>query len=266
MQNKYLLAVVLVLIVVAAVWYYKPGDTSPQAVEGTSQATAVNEVEAKVVTEQVAYFEDKKGYFVRPETPGSYPGVVMIHENRGLRPEIKKAAEDLAKEGYLVLAVDLYGVVMETQEEARAFSPTYDAAKGIENLKTATAFLREQGASKIASLGWCFGGAQSLALATSGERLDGTIIYYGRLNTDRDTLDSIQWPVLGIFGDQDQAISTTSVAEFEAALKELDVPIEVHMYEGVGHAFANPSNPNHAPEETADAWQQTLAFLDRTLR
>src|SRR3989338_3867605 len=62
-----------------------------------------------IVDDAVAYFPGVTGYFVRPETPGNYPGVVMIHENRGLRPEIKQSAETLAKEGYLVLAVDLLG-------------------------------------------------------------------------------------------------------------------------------------------------------------
>lgn len=264
MQYKLLFAILLALFVVTFGWYFR--SDAPQPTGQDVAPLAAQNVSDEVVAEEVPYFEDAKGYFVRPAGAGVHPGVVMIHENRGLRPEIKAAAEDLAREGYMVLAVDLYGVVMETQEEARAFSQTYDAAKGLDNLHAATEYLRQSGANKVASLGWCFGGAQSLALATSGEKLDGTIIYYGRLQAEKDDLDNIDWPVLGIFGDQDQAISTTSVANFEQTLQELEVPVEIHMYEGVGHAFANPSNQNHAPEETADAWQKTLTFLDRTLR
>lgn len=267
MKRALLLVFTVTLLGAASAWYILQEQPQSESVQtSVTETEAVKAASEEIVSEEVNYFEDKRGYFVRPTAAGAYPGVVMIHENRGLRPEIRTAAERLASEGYQVLAVDLYGVVMETQEEARAFSPTYDAEKGIENLKAAAAYLREQGAPKLASLGWCFGGAQSLALSTSGEDLDATVIYYGRLTEDRDVLSKLNAPVLGIFGDQDQAISTSSVAQFEATLTELNVPTEIHMYPGVGHAFANPSNPNHAPEETADAWQQTLAFLEKTIR
>ncbi|MBY0310129.1 dienelactone hydrolase family protein [Patescibacteria group bacterium] len=220
-----------------------------------------------VVGEEVEYFNDSRGYYAKPAAEGSYPGVVMIHENRGLREEIKRAADELAAEGYRVLAVDLYkGTVMQTQEEARAYSSQYDRAVGIQNMRTATAFLRKEGAPKIASLGWCFGGAESLALSTSGENLDATVIYYGRLPEDQAVLTQLKSPVLGIFGSVDQVVPTSSVAVFESNLKNLGVPAEIYMYEGVGHAFANPSNPNFAPAETADAWGKTLAFLEQHLQ
>lgn len=85
-------------------------------------STTENNLSAITSIADIEYFPEAKGYLARPEAPGTYPGVVMIHENRGLRPEIKQAAENLAKEGYVVLAVDLYkGNVLETQEEARAY-------------------------------------------------------------------------------------------------------------------------------------------------
>jgi carboxymethylenebutenolidase len=69
--------------------------------------------------------------------------------------------------------------------------------------------------------------------------------------------------VLGIFGDQDQSIPVDSVKQFEQALNEIGVINEIYIYPGVGHAFANPSGDNYAPKETADAWEKTLAFLDK---
>jgi carboxymethylenebutenolidase len=120
--------------------------------------------------------------------------------------------------------------------------------------------------SKIASLGWCFGGGFSLQLALNAERpLAATVIYYGTLVTDQQELSSITWPVLGIFGTEDQVISVESVDQFEAALDANGTTNEIYMYEGVGHAFANPSNAGHAPEETADAWVKTLNFLSEHL-
>jgi carboxymethylenebutenolidase len=228
---------------------------SPSTTEITTQA-------------DVTYFPEAKGYFARPAAQGSYPGIVMIHENRGLRPEIKTMAEEMAKEGYMVLAVDLYkGQVVETQEQARAISSGFDQEEGTANLKAAAAYLREQGAAKIASLGWCFGGRQSVALAISGEPLDATVVYYGgNMASTVEELEPINWPVLGIFGEEDQAIPIEKVKEFESSLNTLGVENEIHIYPGVGHAFANPSGNNYAPEETKDAWIKTVNFLEKHLK
>jgi carboxymethylenebutenolidase len=82
---------------------------------------------------------------------------------------------------------------------------------------------------------------------------------------DEEELTKIQWPVLGIFGDQDESIPVEDVDRFGQALNSTGVPNEIYIYEGVGHAFANPSGDNYAPEQTGDAWQKTLAFLKRNL-
>lgn len=224
--------------------------------------------EVKIISEDnVEYFPGAKGYFVQPEAPGVYPGVVMIHENRGLRPEIRDTAETLAQEGYMVLAVDLLGGVAEDQDGARALTANFKQETGVANMKAAAAFLREKGAMKIASLGWCFGGRQSVELAISGEKLDATVVYYGGgMATTTEKLAPITWPVLGIFGDQDRAIPLEMVESFKTSLNELKIPNEVHIYPGVGHAFANPSGANYAPEATMDAWQKTLAFLQASLK
>lgn len=260
MKQTILLIVVFIIAGVFGWWW-----SGQDAEEVATVPAAIEEV--SVDASMVTYFEEVQGYYARPADDAEYPGVVMIHENRGLRPEIIAEAEALAAEGYQVLAVDLYdGVVMETQEEARAFGATYDEATGLENLQAAAAYLRAQGAQKVASLGWCFGGAQSLLLSTSGTELDATVIYYGRLSTDEEKLTAINWPVLGIFGDEDQVVPEESVDAFEETLNNLMIENEIYMYEGVGHAFANPSNPNFAEVETADAWSRTLSFLARTLK
>jgi len=168
----------------------------------------------------------------------------------------------------MVLAVDLFnGTVAEEQTQARSLTANFNQATGTANMKAAAAYLRSQGAPKIASLGWCFGGRQSIELAISGEQLDATVVYYGGgMATTTQRLAPIKWPVLGIFGDKDQAISTTTVKAFENSLDTLGVENEIHMYPGVGHAFANPSGVNYAPEATMDAWKKTLAFLNENLK
>ncbi len=275
MPKLLLVPALLVLVAVGFVAWQK--DDSPEMKEVKEEAKELvtnmemlaTENDTPIVTEtDVMYYPGAKGYFVRPEKEGEYPGVVMIHENRGLRPEIKATAEQLAREGYLVLAVDLYnGQVVDNQEQARALSGSFDQAKGTENLKAAAKYLRDKGATKLASLGWCFGGRQSLVLATSGEKLDATVVYYGGgMPTTVDDLKPIKWPVLGIFGDQDQAIPVDKVREFEASLDTLAIENDIYIYPGVGHAFANPSGMNYAPDETKDAWEKTTAFLEEYLK
>src|SRR5262245_4167251 len=201
------------------------------------------------------------------------PAVVMIHENRGLNEHIKLMADTLAKEGYVVLAVDLFnGQVASNQEDAGQLSGAVreNPTEAIANLRAAVRYLaslENVNASQISSLGWCFGGQQSLQLALNTEPnypLSSTIIYYGRLVSDPDELSKIKWPVLGIFGDQDDSIPVENVTNFESALDSLGIPNEIYVYEGVGHAFANPSRDSYAPEQTADAWNKTLSFLKNT--
>jgi carboxymethylenebutenolidase len=194
----------------------------------------------------------------------------MIHENRGLNDNIKDTADILAKQGYVVLAVDLFqGQVTADPNRNRELSSAIRNNPGIaiENMKSAVDYLsslQNVNASRIASIGWCFGGGQSLQLAlhTEDHPLAATVIYYGQVINDTRELSKIKWPVLGIFGDQDRSISVDSVRAFEQALNETGVINEIYIYSGVGHAFANPSNPNYAPQETADAWKKTLAFLN----
>jgi len=268
-MKKVILLVILFIVIGGGIYWWQNRKTATPTSESTTTNGKMLETTntIPIVSENVSYFEGANGLFARPQKEGTYPGVVMIHENRGLRPEIRTMAEELAKEGYMVLAVDLFGKVVEKQEDARALTSVFDQEKGIENMQAAVSFLREKGAAKIASLGWCFGGRQSVALAISGENLDATVVYYGgNMATAQEELAPIKWPVLGIFGDQDQAIPVEMVREFETSLNALGVEHEIHIYPGVGHAFANPSGMNYAPNETKDAWAKTIVFLDKNLQ
>lgn len=230
----------------------------------------------------VNYYDQANGYLVYPSASnenksgnnnGTLPAVVMIHENKGLNDHIKNMANLLARNGYVVLAVDLFKGEVTTDRDRSSELTQYirdnpDIATA--NLQSAVKYLASLpnvNAEKIASLGWCFGGAQSLQLALNSQDhpLSATIIYYGRLITDNATLAKIKWPVLGIFGDQDSSIPVDTVKAFESALNSNNIPNEIYIFKGVGHAFANPSGDNYAPTETKDAWNKTLSFLDKHL-
>jgi carboxymethylenebutenolidase len=225
----------------------------------------------------VEYFPDSQGYLVYPvssnDTVGKkLPAVVMIHEWWGLNENIKNMANLLAKQGFVVLAADLYkGEVANNPERAMELVQTVrnNQNNSINNLQTAVKYLSllpNVDSSKIASLGWCFGGGQSLQLALNSQDhpLAATILYYGTpLVTDKALLSKIKWPVLGIFGDKDQSIPIEEIKQFGNSLNQSGITNNIHIYKGVGHAFANPSGDNYAPKETEDAWQKTLSFLKK---
>lgn len=234
--------------------------------------------------QSINYFDGSSGYLVYADTTNAtsasgqqqqqqqkLPAVVMIHEWWGLNDNIKDMADELASEGYVVLAADLYnGEVATTPDKAMQLVGTVreNPEQAISNLQSAVQYLASLpnvNSSRIASLGWCFGGGQSLQLALNSEQnpLAATVIYYGNLVNDTNELSKINWPVLGIFGDQDQSIPVESVNAFEQALNETGITNEIYIYPGVGHAFANPSGDNYAPAETVDAWEKTLAFLKK---
>jgi carboxymethylenebutenolidase len=229
-------------------------------------------------SKSVNYYGNSSGYLVYYTSAMStttiqeqkLPAVVMIHEWWGLNDNIKDMANMLAKEGYVVLAVDLFGEVATDPDRAMQLSSSVrnNPEEAIANMQAAVNYLgslENVNSSRIASLGWCFGGGQSLQLALNSEEkpLAATVIYYGNLVTDEQALSTIKWPILGIFGDQDQSISVDTVDQFKGALDIVGITNEIYIYPGVGHAFANPSGDNYAPEETSDAWQKTLSFLDR---
>jgi carboxymethylenebutenolidase len=237
-------------------------------------SSASNTTEGLQIKRDVHYFDSSSGYLVYPSatTGKKLPAVVMIHENKGLNDYIKSMANTLARERYVVLAVDLFkGQVAQTSQQAQqlASSARSNSTSTISNLQAAVNYVSSLpfvDSTKIASIGWCFGGGQSLQLALHSEQhpLVATILYYGTpLVTDKQQLSKIKWPVLGIFGDKDQAIPLSNIQQFKAALDGNGIQNEIHIYKGLGHAFANPSGANYAPNETMDAWQKTLEFLKK---
>ncbi len=215
--------------------------------------------------------KEVRGYFARPANGGEKaPGVIVIHEWWGLNENIEAMARQLAGEGYQALAVDLYeGKAGATAEEARALAGAAREREGRseENLRQAYAFLTQQGARKVGTLGWCFGGGWSLRTAELlPDKVAATVIYYGRIETDPAKLQPLQMPILGHFGSLDGGIPLAAVRQFEAALKGLGKPAEIHVYEGADHAFANPSGTRYKADAAELAWTRTLAFLAKNLK
>jgi carboxymethylenebutenolidase len=229
---------------------------------------------AEVVGEKVTYATVNgnkiAGYLSKPadsDSPG--PGIIVIHEWWGLNDNIRMMTDKLAGEGYTALAVDMYnGKVAETPDSAGTYARSVQEEQALDNLTQAYEYLtNEQGAEKVGTIGWCFGGGWSLQTALAHpDKIDATVIYYGRLVTDTEQLKQLQMPILGIFGAEDDGIPPETVNEFESALNEVGVTNSIHIYEGADHAFANPSGTRYDKEAAEDAWQKTTSFLQVNLK
>jgi carboxymethylenebutenolidase len=243
----------------------------PVASEAVAYAPATA-VETEEVTYATVNGTSVTGYLARPvDATEPLPALIVIHEWWGLNDNIRMMTERLAGEGYTALAVDLYnGEFAEDPQTARSLvdSVSQNPQLAEENLRQAYQYLDEQSATAIASLGWCFGGSWSLNTALLlPDQLDAAVIYYGgQLETDPARLSSLEMPILGIFGALDDNPSVETVREFEAVLKSLDKSVEIYIYPGADHAFANPSGMNYDPEAAEDAWERTTAFLEQHLK
>jgi carboxymethylenebutenolidase len=242
-------------------------DDSPTANVTSAENQELN---AKEVVYGTVDGNQISGYVATPASDQDLPGIIVIHEWWGLNENIKTMAEKLAGEGYRALAVDLYqDSVAQTPEQARKFmrSASERTEKLKENIQAAYNYLQAQGSQNIGSIGWCFGGGWSLQTAMLfPQDLDAAVIYYGRLVTDEDQLAPLEMPILGIFGEEDGGIPVESVREFESVLKKLSKPVDIHIYEGAGHAFANPSGNRYQKEAAEDAWQKTTDFFAQHLK
>ncbi len=228
-----------------------------------------------VISQTMAYSEYKDelvyGYFSAPaDMFEPLPAIIMIHEWWGLNDNIRAMADRLAGEGYIVFAVDLFGGKSATTPgEARVLmmEAIEDADAGRENIKKAFEFVSETaGAPKVGSIGWCFGGGWSLSTAQLfPDDIDATVIYYGQVTSDDDLLRPVNAPILGLFGAEDAGIKVETAIAFREALERLRKDYEVHIYPGVGHAFANPSGRNYDAAAAEDAWRRTLEFFARHL-
>ena len=210
------------------------------------------------------------GYFAAPaDVVEPLPAVILIHEWWGLNDNIRAMADRLAGEGYMVLAVDMYGGrVAGSAADARQLmlEVVEEPELANENIRSAYAFLETAGAPRIGSLGWCFGGGWSLNTARLfPDDLDASVIFYGRVIDDEDALRPVNVPILGLFGAEDTGIPVASVEAFRASLERLRKDYEIHIYPGVGHAFANPTGSNYDADAAKDAWNKTLEFLARHL-
>ena len=188
--------------------------------------------------------------------------LIVIQEWWGLNDNVKMESDkyyaDLGNVN--VIAVDMYdGKVAATPDSAMKLMRGADMGRMTAIIQGAIKYAGSN--ASIYSVGWCFGGMWSLQTAIlAGPQAKGTVMYYGRPETNMDKLKSIQCDVIGFFGNLDQSPSPIMVNEFEKNMKEAGKNLAVNRYEA-GHGFANPSNPSFNAAAKEDAYAKAIAFL-----
>jgi len=198
------------------------------------------------------------------KTPAA--AVLLIHEWWGLNDQIKSVAAELAREGYIALACDLYdGRVAATREDAKKYMGAVDAGAATDAVRSWVKWLKahKKATGKVGTIGWCFGGGWSLN-ASIAHPVDATVVYYGRVNKMAAELAALKGPVLGHFARRDTWINDKMVSGFEAEMKKAGKTATVHWYEA-DHAFANLTGARYDREDAQTSWKRTLAFFKKHL-
>lgn len=215
--------------------------------------------------------ETVSGMLYEPSGKGPFPAIVVVHEWWGLNDWIKEQASNLADQGYVTLAVDLYrGKVATSADEAHELMRGVPEDRATRDLLAASSYLRSLKnlkANKVGAIGWCMGGGYALDLAVHDPKLAAAIINYGHLATEPETLKKINAPVLGIFGGKDRGVPVADVQKFAENLKKLGKTVDISVYPDAGHAFENPNNKQgYRAEDAADAWKKQLAWFAKYLK
>ncbi len=213
-----------------------------------------------------------KGYLVHPvqDKESKHPGVLVIHENRGLNPYIEDVARRLGTEGYLALAPDgltsVGGYPGDDEKGAELFR-TVDKQKMLEDFIAAAKWLkaRPDCTGKLGAVGFCFGGGIVNMLAVRlGSELDAGVAFYGS-QPPAEEVGKIKAPLLLHYAGLDTRINAGWPA-YEEALKAHHVRYQAFIYEGANHGFHNDTTPRYDAASAKLAWTRTLDFFAQYLR
>jgi carboxymethylenebutenolidase len=242
--------------------------------EGNSaRADLVSKDDPRLSTEDIKYkgaTGEVRGKLARPKGDAKVPGVVVIHENRGLNAHIADVARRMALEGFVALAPDALspaGGTPEDENKAVALIGQLDQPSTIKNFVAAVQYLKTHPLStgKVGVVGFCWGGAMANQLAVNSPDLSAAVPYYGRQPVSED-VPKIKASLLLHYAGLDEGINK-GIPEYEAALKKASIDYKLYMYEGSQHAFNNDTNAARYNKEAAElAWKRTIAFFKEKLK
>ncbi|HCJ30487.1 MAG TPA: dienelactone hydrolase [Pseudomonas sp.] len=210
-----------------------------------------------------------RAYLVRPaNVSGKVPGVVVVHENRGLNPYIEDVARRVAKAGFIALAPDgltSVGGYPGNDDKGRELQQTVDPEKLMNDFFAAIEWLtaHEETTEKVGITGFCYGGGVANAAAVAYPELGAAVPFYGR-QADAEDVPKIQAPLLLHYGELDTRINEGWPA-YEQALKAADKTYEAYIYPGANHGFHNDSTPRYDEDAAKLAWDRTIEWFRRHL-
>ncbi len=213
-----------------------------------------------------------KAYVAQPVAPpagGRLPGVLVVHENRGLNPHIEDIARRLALEGFLAFAPDALtplGGYPGDEDKARALFAQLDQTRTRQDFLATAAALkaRPDGIGRIGVVGFCYGGGMAHWLATQLPDLAAAVPYYGN-HPPVEEAAKVKAPLLIHFAAVDERINAAWPA-YEAALKAAGARYTAHQYPGTQHGFNNDTTPRFDAAAARLSWERTLVFFREHLR
>ena len=240
-----------------------------------AEAQAVSFTDERIKARYVVYPSpggtsgQMRGYLVQPTGSGPFPGVLVIHENRGLNPYIEDVARRAAVAGFLALAPDglaPIGGYPGNDDDGRAMQRSLDPDKLRRDIVNSAYVLKnhELCSGKLGATGFCWGGGMINVLAvTLGADLDAGVPFYGPAPPTAE-VGNIQAPLLIHYAENDNFVNR-SRAGYEAALNEHGKSYEMLDYPGTRHGFHNDSTPRYDEAAANLAWERTVAFFKQHL-
>ncbi len=237
-----------------------------------AQAQVVPKDDSRLHVENIKYpgeTGDVHAHLARPKGETKRPGVIVIHENRGLNPHTEDVARRVALEGFLAIAPDAlspFGGTPGDVSKARSLMRKLDSKATIKNYVAAVQYLKThpQSTGKVGCMGFCWGGGVTNQVAVNSPDLKAAVPFYGRQPASED-VPKIKASLLLQYADLDNRINA-GIEAFEAALKEASVDYKIFIYEGAGHAFFNDTSSRYHEEAAKLAWKRTIKFFKEKLK
>ena len=240
-----------------------------------AQAQQIKKDDARIVTKYLEYqspdgYGKMRGYLALPaKASGKLPGILVVHENRGLNPHIEDIARRLALDNFVAFAPDALfplGGYPGDEDKARELFAKLEQPKSRNDFIAAAGFLKAlpECSGKIGAVGFCYGGGIVNFLATRIADLGAAVPFYGPQPSDDDAA-KIKSPLQVHYAENDERINAGWPA-YETALKAANVKFEMFKYPGTQHGFNNDTTPRYDEKAAKLAWQRTVEFFEKNLR
>lgn len=246
----------------------------PQPTTAPKSPLSVPEGDPAVQAKDVTF--DSQGseitaYLALPAAAGTYPAVLVCHENRGLTPHIKDVARRFAKAGYVALAPDLLsregGTANLDRDQIPGLLTDAGPERHVADFKAGLTYLQglpEVDDDKIVMNGYCFGGGITWRSVTAMPELKAAAPFYGPA-PELEQVPNIKAAVLGVYAEQDERINT-GMQPLEEALTKANITHQLKIYPGVNHAFHNDTGERYNEAQATQAWQDMLAWFEQYLK